>query len=768
METQGNPAQAAKIYVQLLAKNPNNKDAQNGLRRLNSSKSNPALLIQTLYQQGKFQQVVRAISALPTPQQNAPGVVTLLGASQMQLGNFKGAEDAFRKSLMLAPDKPASHNNLGLALRAQGRMTDAERAFRKALNLAPTYAEGWNSLGAVLQESGQISEALAAFTRATELNADNPEFLTNLGNMFQKTGDLTEAVNLYHRALKAHPRFAGAHFNLGLALKATGQLEASAEHYEKAISASPKFAAAYINLGNVLQSLGRLAQAETILKKAVDLAPKDANAQNSYGTLLQRLGRLDEAVAAYDAALRADDNHAMASAQRLHQMAHMCDFRAYADFADVTDTLGIDGDAVPPLTLLAMEDHAERQLARASNYAQTSFPDIAPLPQPPQSSQRPAKLRIGYFSADYRSHPVARLIAGTLKAHDRNRFELIGYSFGPNQKDALRDELSQEFSTFRDIRAISDSEAAQLVKGDKLDIAIDLTSYTQHSRTALFAKRLAPVQMNYLGYPGTSGAPFMDYIVVDPTLVPSTHRNHVSEALLSLPHCYQPNDNRRDVPKDSKTRAEHGLPEDALVLCCFNSTYKITPREFVIWMRVLEQVPNAVLWLLESNDWAQANLKAQAVKVGIASDRLVFAPRASNREHLARHQHADLFLDTFAYNAHTTGSDALWMGVPIVTLLGDQFAARVCGSLLKAVGLPELITDSEADYEALILALAQDPDRRAQLKTHLEGTRATAPLFDTEGYTRDLETGFDMAHELWRAGQAPQDIQVPTSGQPST
>ncbi len=760
LERQGKRAEAAQLYQRILTTYPKNAEARRALQKLQNANADPAAKLRALYQQGQFKLLVKTAEAFLPQVRNTPGVNALLGAAHMQLNAPGAAETAFRQVVMAAPDKPAGHNNLGLALRAQGRHADAEKAFKAALGLNPAYAEAWNSLGTLRQETGDATGALEAFEKAANLRDDSPDVWTNLGNMHQQMGDLDAAVEAYRKALQIAPHFAGAHFNLGLAMKAVGQLDTAASHYEKAIAANPNFTGAYTNLGNVLQSLGQLPQAETALRKAVKLSPKDANAQNSLGTVLQKIGRMDEAVAAYDAALNSNPDHAMAAAQRLHQMAHMCDFRAYEDFAKITENLGIKGDEIPPLTLLAMEDSAARQCARARRYAEATFPKSAPAPTPPKDTKRREKLRIGYFSADYRNHPVARLIAGTLAAHDRSRFALYAYSFGPNTEDELRGELSGQFTQFRDIRAMSDAQAADLIAKDKLDIAVDLTSYTQHSRTGLFAKRLAPVQMNYLGYPGTSGAEFMDYIVVDPTLVPPDHRAHVAEALLTLPHCYQPNDNRRDVPKDTKTRTDHGLPEDALVLCCFNSSYKITPREFAIWMRVMAKIDTSVLWLLESNDWARDNLRAQAQKAGIAQDRLIFAPRASNADHLARHQHADIFIDTFAYNAHTTGSDALWMGLPIVTLAGEQFAARVCASLLTAVNLPELITESEAAYEALILALARDPARRTALRQHLETKRNSAPLFDTEGYTRDLEAGFDAAHARWRDGRPPADILI--------
>ncbi|PTX54947.1 putative O-linked N-acetylglucosamine transferase (SPINDLY family) [Litoreibacter ponti] len=718
----------------------------------------PLAGLKSLYRQRRFADVLRGAQTLPKAVRGSVPALTLIGAAQMELGQAKQAEVNFRAAVLAEPGRPAGHNNLGLALRAMGEPEKAVRSFRSAIKLRERYPEAWNGLGTALQDAGDVKGAEQAFKNAAKLRPQDPEIWTNLGNIHQAQGRNDKAIAAYQTALKRDPTHANAHYNYGLVLKASGSLQDAVDHYRAAVKAKPNFIAALNNLGNTLQALGQLAPAEDALRRAVDLAPNDAATLNNLGTVLQKMGRLDEAVAAYKKAVEADPDHAMAQAQRLHQMTHLCDWRAFDLLAETTE-LGCAGDEIPPLTLLAMEDAPERQLARAKTYADAVFGEGAPRPVA-VASARPEKLRIGYFSADFRNHPVARLISGTLAVHDRSRFELYGYSFGPDTGDDMRAALAGEFSNFTDIRALSDAEAARRINDDKLDIAVDLTSYTQHSRSALFARRIAPVQVNYLGFPGTSGAGFMDYIVVDPMLVPPSERAHVSEALIALPHCYQPNDNRRAVPRDAGSRADHGLPEDGVVLCCFNSAYKITLREWAIWMRVLLAVDGAVLWLLESNAWAKENLRAQAIAAGVDPDRLVFAPRASNDAHLARHAHADLFLDTFAYNAHTTGSDALWMGVPVITLRGRQFAARVCASLLGAVGLDELICETEAEYEALILELAQAPDRRAALRTHLETKRLKLPLFDTEGYTRALEAGFEAAHARWRDGQAPADISI--------
>jgi predicted O-linked N-acetylglucosamine transferase (SPINDLY family) len=356
------------------------------------------------------------------------------------------------------------------------------------------------------------------------------------------------------------------------------------------------------------------------------------------------------------------------------------------------------------------------------------------------------RIRVGYFSADFQNHATLFLMAGMLRAHDRSRFSIHAFSYGPNAGGEMRETLLSHVDGFHEIDAMSDSKVAELAQALGLDIAVDLKGHTQNSRVQLFANRLAPVQISFLGYPGTTGVDAIDYIIADRIVVPEAMSASFSERLLLLPDSYQPNDDARHISDVLPSRAECGLPENGFVFCCFNQSYKITPREFAIWIRLLQHVEGSVLWLLHWNPSATQNLRREAEARGVAPDRLVFADHRSQAEHLSRLRHADLILDTFNVNAHTTASDALWAGVPVVTLAGHQFAARVCASLLEAIGLPELVTETEHDYEALSLALASEPGRMAALRTKLEANRLTKPLFDTTRYVRNLEAALVQAH----------------------
>jgi predicted O-linked N-acetylglucosamine transferase (SPINDLY family) len=392
--------------------------------------------------------------------------------------------------------------------------------------------------------------------------------------------------------------------------------------------------------------------------------------------------------------------------------------------------------------MLGMDDDPARQLARAQNWARTNFP-AAPRSLP-KAGAAPGKLRIGYFSADFHDHPVMHLMARLFELHDRDRFEVHLFSFGPDRQDAMRQRAVQAADRFHDVRAMSDGAILALTREAGIDIAIDLMGYTRGARTELFARRLAPLQVNYLGYPGTMGAAFMDHIIADPWVVPEADSRFYAEKVLRLPHAFMATDNGRAAAEDRFTRSHFGLPQDGLVFCCFNNSYKITPAEFGIWMRLLQKVPGSVAWLAKDSEEAAANLIKEAAARGVDKSRLIFAERVPDLgDYLARYRCADIFLDTFHYNAHATASDVLWAGLPLITKSGRSFPSRVAGSLLKAAGLPELVTDTAEAYEALALELATRPERLAAIKAKLAANRLTTPLFDSEGFTRDFERALE-------------------------
>ena len=422
--------------------------------------------------------------------------------------------------------------------------------------------------------------------------------------------------------------------------------------------------------------------------------------------------------------------------------------------------LGIKGKAVPPFGMLSLDDAPERHILRAINYSKFSFPHKQ-LSLPKSTSEKPQRLRIGYFSADFYNHATMFLMAQIFQLHDKTQFDVFAYSYGPQTMDDMRSNIASSVHSFRDVSKLNDIQIVQLVRNDNLHIAIDLKGFTARSRLSPFAYRLAPVQISFLGYPGTLGTEFIDYIVADSIVIPEENRKYYSEQIIYLPYSYQPNDDSRKISQGKFTRRSTGLPNDSFVFCCFNNCYKISPSEFDIWMRLLSRVSGSVLWLMKTNEWAEQNLKKEAQARGIDPSRLVFAEKMPQAYHLARQKLADLFLDTFNVNAHTTASDALWAGLPIITKLGRGFAARVSGSLLAAVGLPELVTENESSYEALALELATNETKLLKLRKKLQDNLVSEPLFDAKRFTVQLESGYQQAYARYFEGKKPSTIFVP-------
>lgn len=634
------------------------------------------------------------------------------------------------------------------------------KRFPHDASLLRTLGAAHAGFGHVMAQHGQMADAVASYRQALTYHPDDVGALTNLGNLLRAQGDLEAAIASHRKAIRINSAFFGAHDNLGVALQEVGDLDAAIASHRQAIALKPDHAAGHLNLGNALRTVGKTDEAIARYRQAITIDPNRADAHINLGTTLRELGRLDDAAEVFRNALRVDPKNAEAQSYLIFQQATMCDWSEGP--SPNLKQLGISTAPVRPWRLLSTEDAPERHLLRSLHYAKRQWGRIAaqPLERPVEI---PSKLRLGYFSADFHNHATMHLMAGLLELHDPDRFDVFLYSYGDDQRDGMRARLEASGTNFRSVHNRIDRDIADRGRQDNLHIAIDLKGYTHQGRPGIFAHRAAPLQMSWLGYPGTSGCDFMDYIIADPVVIPDVAQSYYSEKVLYLPETYQPNDHRREIADRQFARTELGLPESGFVFCCFNNSYKITSREFDIWMRLLGSVQGSVLWLLETNQWAETNLRNEARARGIDADRLVFAELMPPHEHLARHRCADLFLDTFNVNAHTTASDALWAGLPVLTKLGSGFAARVAGSLLNAVGLEELATVSEEDYEALALQLATHPAKLKSITRQLEINRLTTPLFASENFTRHLETAYQMAFDRYLAGEPPVTITVPKS-----
>jgi len=797
----GKTSEARAIYTAILKAVPDHKVAKKALAELgpkqpqavNPSKVDQEALI-ALFNQGQFTQAVAQAEAMAQSFPKSFFVWNLLAAAQASLGETEKALEGFRKTIELNPNYADGHSNLGAMLVRQGKLAEAAASFKRTLQIKPDYAEAYNNLGNILKGQGKLDEALESYKRALEIKPNYPVAYNNLGNALKDQGKLDEAVASCKRALEIKPDFAEAYINLGNALKEQGKLDEAVASYKQALEIKPDYPVAYNNLGTVLTKQGKLDEAVASYKRALEIKPDYAEAHNNLGTalteqgkldeavasykraleikpdypvaynnlgtVLTKQGKLDEAVASYKRALEIKPDYAVAEAQMRHQQQHMCDFTLYTGLKEVAQRLDTSDEAIPPFIQLSWQDNAAAQLHRSQRFAKTNYPTASPAPIAKPPTVRPERLRVGYFSADFHNFPGMYLMARMLEIHNRNAFEIFAYSYGPQKNDEMRRRIRDGVDHFVDIAGQTDQSIQSQAKSDKIDIAIHRNGYTTSSRTEIFVNRLAPIQISYLGYPGSLGAEFIDYIVADPIVVPAEQRQFYSERIIYLPDTYQPTDNTRQIASINTKRAEFGLPEKGVVFCCFNNSFKISPHEFDIWMRLLSKVGGSVLWLLEGNEWAAKNLRLEAENRGINPDRLVFAKRLPQVEHLARHKHIDLFLDTFNYNAHTTASDALWAGLPVVTKAGEQFSARVAASVLDAVGLPELITASEDEYEQLAFELATKPRKLKTLKRKLAKNIASQPLFDTERYTRNFEAGLQKAYNLYFEGKRPEDIWV--------
>jgi predicted O-linked N-acetylglucosamine transferase (SPINDLY family) len=633
----------------------------------------------------------------------------------------------------------------------------AERAAREALARSPQDAEALYLLGSTLLFQGRFAEARGPLEDAA---AGQPRrgVRYRLGHCYLALGDPAGAEHILRAEIAQYPQSANAHNTLGVALVNQAKPAAALAAFRAALDLEPAHAEANANAANLLFILDRPEEALPLATRALETHPELTGAALSQGLILHALKHYEEAVASLERAYRLDPDTPYALSALVWSALHCCDWRAReAHLAALHEQVRAGRVPASPFTLIAVSDSPAEQAQCAARYVRETFPERRPLRRNPPPAD--GRIRLAYLSADFHEHATAYLMARLFELHDRQRFELIGVSYGPDDGSATRARLARAFHRFIDVREMSDEAAARAIAEVGPSIAVDLKGHTAQARLGILAFRPSPVQVTYLGYPGTSAAPFIDYVIADRVVMRPEDEAFYSERVAYLPHSYQVNDDSVVVPA-APAREALGLPAQGLVFCCFNAAYKLTPELFDVWMRLLGQVPGSVLWLFDPGPAGTRNLRAAARDRGIDPQRLVFAPRLDHAGHLARQQRADLFLDTLPYNAHTTASDALWAGLPLITCRGRTFAGRVAASLLSAIGLPELVTESLADYEALALKLAREPGTLGAIRKKLESNRRGAPLFDSARFCRDIERAYLQMWELHRRGEAPRGFDV--------
>ena len=663
-----------------------------------------------LYQKQKFQEVITKGNSSKKALSKHFGFWEVMGASYMALKNPLQGEKCFLKVVKLAPERTQAHYNLGCAYVEQDKIKKAILSFKKTIQLNPNNSEALNSLGYALYKTNQHEDGLKYLQKCLRITPNHFIAVNNVGLCYLSSNEHDLAVKNFQKAIKINPNYTTAHLNLGTAYIELGHVQEAKkiftsilehdgnntqalfnmgllflslfnekkaiEYFERVLQLDSEYKDARRLSANILVSNGSLEEATWLYKEELKIHPSNLNAENGLGYIYSLQKNWKDAWAAYDRALKIDPTHTTALARQYFIAANTCNWSKSKDVKGQIDRIKLEDQYTTPFPMLGLEDNPANQYARAQAYVKRTY-KISNSKQHSVPSQRPEKIRIAYFSSDFNDHPVTHLIIGLLKQHDRDRFETFAFSISTKKPDAYSELVENAVDHYFCITRTNKAAVQEICDEHEIDIAIDLNGYTEGARTNLFQNRIAPIQVNYLGYPGTMGAEFMDYIIADKILIPDNLAQFYSEKIIYMPHCYQPNDDTREISDLPRTRKDYNLPEDAFVFCCFNSSYKITPSEYDIWMRLLAKKESSVLWLRKTNKQAEENLKKEAEKRGIDSKRIIFTEKVSMEEHLQRHQFADLFLDTFNYNAHTTASDALWAGLPLVTKTGQQYAARV-------------------------------------------------------------------------------------------
>ena len=710
----GNLSEARAACAEAVAKDKTNAPALHLLAVIEAQQKNSVSALQLFN---------RALSINP----RSADILADKGRVLSELGRNEDALACYRQAVAINPQHwPAIHNQ-GYALLALRRNVDALETFDRLLAVIPNHAPTYNNRGEALKNMHRYEDAVISYKKALALDPRNVEIWSNLGDCLSRLKQYDQALEAYRQALAVDQAFDGAWLGYANVASATKRLDDALAAYDKVLGLNSNIAEAWLGRANVAFELKRY----------------------------------DEALHGYERAVALKPDLISVEALRLHAKMQICNWTNFnAETEKLISSVRNGAALAQPFLFLTLPSSSADQYRCAKAWASSNYPR-QPKTAPKAINGSQDRIRIGFLTSDFRDHAIGHLTAGMFESHDKSRFEFVGISWSANDRSETRQRIEASADKFFDVEKKTDSEIANTVRELGIDIAVDMMGYTKDSRPDIFARHCAPIQASYLGYPGTMGADFMDYIVADPVVAPLCKQECYSEKIVTLPNTYQINDAKRPISDRRFTRLELGLPETGIVFCCFNNSYKITPDTFDCWMRLLQRIDGSVLWLLEDNAFASDNLRTAASERGVVPDRIVFAKRMPLPEHLSRHRLADIFLDTLPYNAHTTASDALWAGVPVVTCRGETFAGRVATSLLTAIQLPELVTATRDEYERLAIELATNPEKLAAIKMKLAHNRQAAPLFDTKLFTTHLEAAFATMVERQRAGLAPDHFAVP-------
>jgi protein O-GlcNAc transferase len=718
-----------------------------------------------LRQAGRFAEAAEIYSEILRGDPKHFEALHALGIVRYQCGQLEHAEQLIAEAVRVNPRASDALYNRGSLLLRLERINEALACFDQALAVKPDYAEALGNRGAAYMRVGRHREAFADFSRLAELKPGVAEAWFNRGGALVKLGRYEEAHASYEKALAIRPDYLDARKHRGAVSLALNHYADALADADRILARNSQDAEVWELRANALAELNRREEALASYDRAIGMRPQSVNALYNRANNLMALRRFDDAKRDYAEVLRIDPDYYYAAGNLAFSKLLSCDWSDFAaQSVRIVSGIRAEKPVAAAFQALLFSSTAEEAAAAARLWSSREYPPASEALWRGEV-YRHAKIRVAYLSANFHDHAVARLITGVLEHHDHERFEITAISYGPDDNGFLRGRLRRACDCFIDVQSQSVRQIAKLLRQSEIDIAVDLMGFTEGCRPGILAHRPAPAQVNYLGYPGSMAADYVDYIVADAVVIPERDKDHYREKVIHLPHSYLPGDDKRAIAASLPSRSDAGLPENGFVFCCFNNTYKFTPAIFDVWMELLRGLDGSVLWLSQASPVARRNLQREAAARSIASDRLVFAPHVKeDAEHLARLRLAGLFLDTIPYNAHATASDALWAGVPVVTMAGPAFPGRVAASLLHAAGLPELIASSMESYKQLAFDFARNPRQLGALKDKLDRNRLTQKIFDTASFTRDLESAYAAMWERSERGLPPASF---AAGNPS-
>ena len=692
---------------------------------------------------------------------NSPTLNHNLGVAFAKIGNEREAINFYKSALQQNPQSPEVLNNMGKALKNLREFEQALNCFTLAIKFNPNYFEAKFNKAVLYKEQKNIIAAKKIFEEISAKQPENLFYLLNLGLCEVELGEFSKAEKIFNSALKENPESPEVFMALGSLKRNLGEISDAIKYLERAILINDKLADAHSLLALCYQVRNDPEKAELLFKKAVDLSPNSSNFLNNLGQFYFDCQRFDLAFQTYLKAHKYALPDTRVVSSLYFTAANMCDWAQTSVIEKTFPDFGIlENEYVNPFVMLQFEDNPEKQYLRALNCGRQYTRKVSSRKFENKSVSKKAKIKIAYLSADFHNHATMRLMSGLLRNHDKSKFDILLFNYGHSAFDEQTSLAKKYSSEFYDIAKKSDQQIVDLIKGMNIDIAIDLKGYTKDTRSHLFSYRLAPIQINYLGYPNTMGVEFIDYIVADKIIIPEECQSFYSEKIIYMPDSYQPNDNERQIFNSGMSRMDIGLPEDKFIMACMNTNYKITSKEFEVWFSILQEIDNSMLVLLATNKWAVENIYSAAKRKGIDKERIKFMPKVAYEKHLERLKLMDVFVDTFRVNAHTSASDALWAGIPVVTLIGQQFAARVAASLLNATGMNEFIANNIDQYKEKIIKLGTDKAFLYQIKRKIENNKYSAPLFDTQKYTHDFEKLLTMVLDNYKAGKKIQNVSL--------